>query len=201
MGGAGFASQRTVGDLHLDLASYDGIQLVVNAAESDEKKYTFILKDNILPRNPDNGREQSTISWEFDFEVPKASPDQSQESSVELFIPWHHFKATYRGKEKKGVPGPKLSDIRRLSVMMRRCGVPSSWLPSANAANSFFGSQEGEFQLSLIAIRALNQDRPPNCEGRPEDASSVSVEKTPADNSAIQRPGVWHWLLGRCGRL
>lgn len=97
---------------------------MLDAAGSDEKKYTLILKDSILPRNPDTGREQSTISWEFDFEVPKASPDQSQESPVELFVPWHHFTATYRGREKKGAPGPNLSDIKRLSIMMRRCGTP-----------------------------------------------------------------------------
>lgn len=124
LGGAGFASQRTAGELRLDLSGYDGIQLVLDAVESDEKEYTLILKDSILPRNPDTGREQSTISWEFDFEVPKASPDQSQESTAELFVPWHLFTATYRGKEKKGVPGPNLSSIKRMSVMMRRCVDP-----------------------------------------------------------------------------
>jgi hypothetical protein len=120
LGGAGFASQRTVNDLSLDLSEYDGICLLLDASRSDQKRYTFILKDDILPQNPDNGREQSTISWEYDFVVPKASPEQSQPTAVEVFVPWHDFKATYRGKEKKGVQGPRLTEIKRMSIMMRR---------------------------------------------------------------------------------
>ncbi|CAN9223174.1 unnamed protein product [Alternaria alternata] len=54
LGGAGFASQRTTGeDRTWDLSAYDG--------------YTLTLKDEILPLMPD-GREQSTISYEYDFE-------------------------------------------------------------------------------------------------------------------------------------
>ena len=120
LGGAGFASQRTVKDLQLDLSQYQGICLILDASNSDEKKYTFIIKDEILPRNPENGREQSTISWEYDFEVPKASSDRSQPTAVEVFVPWRSFKATYRGKERKGVQGPDLKNIKRLSIMMRR---------------------------------------------------------------------------------
>ncbi|RXG42141.1 hypothetical protein VDGE_30706 [Verticillium dahliae] len=67
LGGAGFASQRTVGSLDLDLSSYEGLSISIN--HSDGKKYTLTLKDEILPRRPD-GREQSTVSWEFDFVHP-----------------------------------------------------------------------------------------------------------------------------------
>jgi hypothetical protein len=120
LGGAGFASQRTVGELSLDLSKFDGIYLALNSVKSDQKKYTFILKDEVLPRNLSSGREQSTISWEFDFEVPKASTAQSQPTAVGVFIPWRRFKATYRGKEKKDVKGPDLCSIKRVSIMMRR---------------------------------------------------------------------------------
>lgn len=66
---------------------------------------------------------------------------------------------------------------------------------------SFFGAQEGEFKLTLLSIRARTHTRPPNLESKPEDASSVSLEKTPVNESAPQRPSPWHWLLGKCGRL
>ncbi|ETN46516.1 uncharacterized protein HMPREF1541_00701 [Cyphellophora europaea CBS 101466] len=120
LGGAGFASHRTVEPLHLDLSDYDGLELVLDPTVSDNRKYTFIFKDEILPRNPLNGREQSTLSWEFDFEVPKASTCGSQEHAVTLFVPWQRFTATYRGKPKKDAKGPDLSKIERLSIMMRR---------------------------------------------------------------------------------
>ena len=35
-----------------------------------EKRYTLILKDTLLSRDPDTGREQATISWECDFDLP-----------------------------------------------------------------------------------------------------------------------------------
>jgi len=44
LGGAGFASQRTTReDGSWDLSSYDGLELDIE--KSDEKQYTFILKD------------------------------------------------------------------------------------------------------------------------------------------------------------
>jgi hypothetical protein len=61
LGGAGFAIQRTTGeDWKWDLSEFDGIELVI--CKADERQYTFILKDSLLPPNPDNGREQSTVS-------------------------------------------------------------------------------------------------------------------------------------------
>jgi hypothetical protein len=63
LGGAGFASQRTDTETRTwDLSSYSGIHL--DLGKTDGKKYTFILKDEILPVDPETGREQSTISWE-----------------------------------------------------------------------------------------------------------------------------------------
>lgn len=205
LGGAGFASQRTVDDLQLDLSKYDGMRLVLDAAGSDQRKYTFILKDSILPRNPDNGREQSTISWEFDFEVPKASPTQTLRTAVEVFIPWQRFRATYRGKEKKGVQGPKLSEIKRLSIMMRRyCTRCHREMWSADMMHSFFDTQHGDFQLTLLEIGASSAERAPMTDPAPVDASLtsfVSLEKTPVEEQVTQKSSMWHWLLGRCGRL
>ncbi len=81
LGGAGFASQRTTGDdREWDLSDYAGIQLAIKkgdsmdcvalhdkvyqAEQAIEKRYTFILKDELLPPDEKTGREQSTISWE-----------------------------------------------------------------------------------------------------------------------------------------
>lgn len=87
--------------------------------------YTFILKDEILSKRPD-GREQSTISWEFDFcvaENNKASADAEPEINAEskgVYIRWDQFKATYRGREKKDAKPLDLANVRRMSLMMRR---------------------------------------------------------------------------------
>lgn len=110
LGGAGFASQRTTGeDRTWDLSKYDGLQLDV--AKADGKQYTLILKDELLPKSP-NGREQSTISWEYDFK-PKTDGEK-------VFAKWDNFTATYRGREKPDADKLDLKSVKRISMMMRR---------------------------------------------------------------------------------
>lgn len=87
----------------------------MSIAEADAKKYTFIIKDDILQPSP-NGREQSTISYEYDFEVVSTISVKA----TEVFISWNDLKATYRGKEKPDAPALKTMNIRRFSIMMRR---------------------------------------------------------------------------------
>lgn len=72
--------------------------------------YTLTLKDEILPKRPD-GREQSTISWEYDF---RAQGHQT------IFIKWSDFRATYRGREKGDAEPLDLKNIKRFSIMIRR---------------------------------------------------------------------------------
>ncbi|KAJ4361614.1 hypothetical protein N0V95_001690 [Ascochyta clinopodiicola] len=130
LGGAGFASQRTTGDdRSWDLSAYDGIHLVVG--KDDGKRYTFILKDEILPPM-DDGREQSTISYEYDF---------SAAGSYSVFVPWSEFKPTYRGKEKSDASPLNTKSIKRWSFMMR----------------SFFGGQEGDFSVEIKSVKAVSQ--------------------------------------------
>nr|POE49362.1 uncharacterized protein c9e9.15 [Quercus suber] len=138
LGGAGFASQRTTGDdRKWDLSDYAGIQ--INVAKGDKKRYTFILKDKLLPPS-DNGREQAVIAWEIDFELPpQAKPGDTKDKSV--FVPWKAFNPTYRGKPKKDAQPLDLKSIKRMSIMMR----------------SFFGSQDGDFSLSITSIKALKK--------------------------------------------
>lgn len=120
LGGAGFASQRTLSDdLTWDLAPYDGIELQVDASHSDDKKYTFILKDYLLAPDSETSREQATLSWEVDFVVPSTTPS-AKDSLVSVFFGWQDFRPTYRGKEQKSKHGPNLKDIKRMSIMVRR---------------------------------------------------------------------------------
>ncbi|KAJ4353451.1 uncharacterized protein N0V89_005180 [Didymosphaeria variabile] len=153
LGGAGFASQRTtVEDRTWDVSNYDGI--ILNLGKSDGKRYTFILKDELLPRNPDNGREQATISWEYDFTV---SEDAAQAESSFVYIPWKELKPTYRGKEKKTAKEFDTKNVKRFSIMMR----------------SFFGDQQGDFSLTIKSIKAVSRSK--DLEKGPAEVSMAKV--------------------------
>ncbi|THW21789.1 CIA30-domain-containing protein [Aureobasidium pullulans] len=163
LGGAGFASQRTTGeDRSWDLSAYAGI--VLDIAEADDKRYTFILKDELLPRNPDNGREQATISWEYDFKP--CFGESSLEKGGLVFVPWSGLKPTYRGKEKEHADPINLKTIKRMSIMMR----------------SFFGDQEGPFSLTLRSISAATSS--PVEPGRLEQGAA---------RSAASNTNRWTW--------
>ncbi|KAH6647641.1 CIA30 family protein-like protein [Truncatella angustata] len=127
LGGAGFASQRTTDERKWDLSGDDAI--VLKTGRGDGKKYTLVLKDEALPKRPD-GREQSTVSWEYDF--------KSTYNGGSLYIPWSDFKPTYRGKPKSDARPLDLKSVQRISIMMR----------------SFFGEQEGPFWLEIESISA-----------------------------------------------
>ncbi|KAF2833214.1 CIA30-domain-containing protein [Ophiobolus disseminans] len=130
LGGAGFASQRTTGeDRTWDLSAYSGIHL--DLGNSDGMRYTFLIKDEILPVD-EGGREQSTISYEYDF------TDAGAEG---LYVPWSSLKPTYRGKEKYNAKKVNLKNVKRFSIMSR----------------SFFGDQEGDFSLTIKTIKAVKQ--------------------------------------------
>jgi len=108
-----------------------------------EWRYTFIVKDDLLPPNAVNGREQATISWECDFELPpQDQPGETCDQTV--FIPWESFNPTYRGKLQKDVNPLDTKKIKRFSIMMR----------------SFFGTQEGKFSLSIKSIDAVCEAPP-----------------------------------------
>lgn len=129
LGGAGFASQRTADDFPSppwDVSGYDALVLDVDAAGAAErtrakkdKKYTVTLKDEILPRRPD-GRDQSTVSWEYDFVVGGPGSGTGGEKNVVVVIPFKDFKPTYRGRPKPDAEPLDLSALKRLSFMMRR---------------------------------------------------------------------------------
>ncbi|KAF7718773.1 Uncharacterized protein PECH_004240 [Penicillium ucsense] len=170
LGGAGFASQRTRGDdRKWDLSRYDGIELVIDS--SDGKKYTLTLKDEILPKRPD-GREQSTVSWEYDF---RARGRQT------IFVKWSDFRATYRGREKEDAGPLDLNNIKRFSIMIR----------------SFFGGQEGAFSLNIVSIAALRTERyldEPDNESIDEVLYEKSKEEDTPNSARERRQGWLGWL-------
>ena len=116
LGGAGFASQATRGDQAWDLSKWDAIQLAVSKA--DDKTYTFILKDEIPDTQREDGREQSSISWEYDFKLNTGNTSVAE--TQKITIPWNQLKATYRGRERKDVDPIKTGKILRFSIMARR---------------------------------------------------------------------------------
>ncbi|KAH8904274.1 CIA30-domain-containing protein [Coniochaeta sp. PMI_546] len=134
LGGAGFASQRTVPELFaagLNLSDYDSLVVDVDESSSDDKTYTIILKDTeALPKRPD-GREQSTVSWEHDFQLRSSSGGR-------LVMRFEDFKPTYRGRPKRDAEPLNLKRILSMSIMMR----------------SHFGEQEGDFSIAMRSISA-----------------------------------------------
>ncbi|KAF9761020.1 hypothetical protein IL306_004004 [Fusarium sp. DS 682] len=132
LGGAGFASQRTIGDLALDFSSTEGIRLALGCDNSNQT-FTLNVKDTI-PAKREDGRDEAGVSWEVDFKAP--------EKGGEVFFKWDEFKATYRGREVEDPAPLKLNDIKRLSIMAR----------------SFFDKQDGDFQLYVDWIAAVKKD-------------------------------------------
>lgn len=165
LGGAGFASQRTTGeDRSWDVSKYNGI--VLDIEKSDDKRYTLILKDELLPKSP-NGREQSTVSWEFDF---KPDPEGGK-----IYVTWDELKPTYRGRERRDTKPLNLREVRRFSLMMR----------------SFFGTQEGEFCLSIRSLAAFRKSNPYIQQVRPYEAGSNTTGEV---DIASKHHGQRGWL-------
>ncbi|KAF2238191.1 CIA30-domain-containing protein [Viridothelium virens] len=163
LGGAGFASQRTAGENRSwDLSDYKGIQIEIG--KSDSKRYTLILKDELLPKNPENGREQSTVSYEYDFRPQSKS--SSGDSKKTIFVPFTALKPTYRGREKKDAAPVNLKSVKRLSIMMR----------------SFFGDQEGSFSLSIRSISAVKELPQEKFEDLSSHSPDLEAEKLRRDD-------------------
>ncbi|CAG7945064.1 unnamed protein product [Penicillium nalgiovense] len=131
LGGAGFASQRTIKNEQVwDLSGHDGVELRI--VPSDRKRYTFSITDEIPHRRPD-AREQSALVWEYDFCASKAGRN--------VRISWKDLKPTYRGKLVEDARSLDLSRIKRFRIMIR----------------SFFGAQQGDFSLDIQSIGVFRE--------------------------------------------
>lgn len=115
LGGAGFASQHSLGVLDWDLSGYEG-GIVIAVAKADGKRYALTLKDEIPPRRGD-GRAEAGISWEAEFEV---FHDGSSLDYKNVYLPWSAFKPTYRGRPKPDAKPLDLAHVKRVGLMMRR---------------------------------------------------------------------------------
>lgn len=183
LGGAGFASQRTTGENKTwDVSAYDGIELDV--VKGDGKRYTFTIKNELLPPSGD-GREQSTISWEFDFVVGGENATVKG-NNEKVFIAWQELKPMYRGREKPDADPLDLKSVRRFSLMMR----------------SFFAQQEGQFELVVSSISAVKRK-----EKRYKDDPQARVsmddlgEKRLMNHGTKEKQSWASWVFGGCGIL
>lgn len=149
----------------------------MEVGKDDGKRYTFVLKDEILPLM-DDGREQSTISYEYDF---------SAAGNYSVFVPWSELKPTYRGKEKDDAPPLNTKSVKRWSFMMR----------------SFFGSQEGDFSVEIKSVKAVSRPEDPEAGFTSEksDYSAVEVSCLSCINGYIadvqQKKELWSWKSSR----
>ncbi|KAE8153118.1 complex I intermediate-associated protein 30-domain-containing protein [Aspergillus avenaceus] len=173
LGGAGFASQRTKSEKRKwNLSSYDGIEL--NIAGGDGKLYTLNIKDEIAPKRPD-GRQESALVWEYDFRADGAK---------KVYIKWDDLRPTYRGKEQGNVRPLDLKKVKQVSIMIR----------------SFFGKQEGEFQLDIVSISAF---RVKHYRDDPEDEDYEIIDDKMEDDvyspDNPKRQGWLSWFGGCCG--
>lgn len=184
LGGAGFASQRSTGeDRNWDLSGYDGIFLDIT--KSDGKQYTFILKDELLPKSL-NGREQSTISWEYDF--------KPQDSGEKVYLRWEDLKPTYRGREKKDAKPLDLKHVERISLMMRRfVYFRSSELKLTR--DSFFGTQEGDFSMSVASISAFKKN---DSVSHRNDPATTGIASDRSTNTPDPTRRTWLGWLSQC---
>ena len=152
LGGAGFASQHSLGTLSLDLSGYEGILVTVAAPDGDTaadgKRYVLTLKNELKPRR-DDGRERSSLTYEAEFVA---------DDTGDYKLPWDAFKATYRGREKPDADPLDLKNIKRVGLMLRRYVCVGCVDVCANKC-SFFDHQDGDFKLSMHAIAAYREER------------------------------------------
>lgn len=180
LGGAGFASQRTTGENRSwDVSAYDGLEIEI--AKSDTKRYAITLKDILLPPTSD-GREQSSLVWEFDFVVNGTKGPTGLQT---VFVPWGALKATYRGREQPDAKPLDLKKILRFGLMMR----------------SFFDEQEGEFELVIGAIKAVKRREEKGANTLATRSSTESETETKPEVKTKQSRGWRNLLCGGCGML
>lgn len=108
----------------------------------------------------DDGREQSTISYEYDF---------SAAGNYSIFVPWSELKPTYRGKEKNDAPPLNTKSIKRWSFMMR----------------SFFGGQEGDFSVEIKSVKAVSRPKDLEAGFTSEKSDNNTVEPWSWKNSRV----------------
>lgn len=107
LGGAGFASQRTIdGWPAVNLAAFDA--LVLDVASADGKKYTLNVFDTVPPV----GSGAASVVWAYDFQ-----PAAEGGSMMVLF---EELVPTFQGRVVNDTAPLDLASIKRFSIMIRR---------------------------------------------------------------------------------
>ncbi|TDZ24732.1 Uncharacterized protein Cob_v002176 [Colletotrichum orbiculare MAFF 240422] len=127
-------------------------------------------RDEILPLR-DDGRDQSTTSWEYDFVC----------DSGDVHVLWDELMPTYRGKPKPGAKPLDRSSIKRISFMMR----------------SFFGEQEGDFRLTIAHVAAVG-NRPTSSGSDSSVEKDMSYPQTTSASapSPVAQCSWLDWIYG-----
>lgn len=113
-----------------------------------------------------DGREQSTISYEYDF---------SAAGNSSIFVPWSELKPTYRGKEKSDAAPLNTKSVKRWSFMMR----------------SFFGDQEGDFSVEIKSVKAVSQPEDLEKGFTSEKNDFNAVEVSPVSPTVVHTADPW----------
>ena len=176
LGGAGFASQRTVDEPGRvwDLRGYEGVE--VEWAEGDGKVYTLVLKDEVQGERGD-GRARSGVCWEVEVRCVG--------EGGRMWLPWEGFRPTYRGREWPGAGELKTGGIVRVGVMMR----------------SFFGEQEGPFRVLLKSVCAVKGGGDGGGEGEGEGGANWDEKRAGGGGREVEaekEAGWGEWLAGMC---
>lgn len=118
LGGAGFASQRTIDEWpSLDISEYD--ELVLEIPFTDGKKYTINLKDTVPPAGVN---DQPTISWGFDFQpasLPQIDHPSPGVQQPQVVVAIKDLVPTLNGRTVENVQ-LNTAAIKRISIMIRR---------------------------------------------------------------------------------
>ncbi|CEH13563.1 hypothetical protein CBOM_01477 [Ceraceosorus bombacis] len=162
LGGAGFASQSFTRPLpqKLDAHHFSGLRLVIRhphdsaasqpasepgGGEAPVHSYVLNLRTADPVKRPD-GRNESAIVYEWDFDASKAqgfndSSSCRSKAGIPAYVEaqWQDFAATYRGRPAKDAEKLDPAKIKGFSIMAR----------------SNFGKQSGKFELRLVELQAL----------------------------------------------
>lgn len=197
LGGAGFASQKTAKpDLNWDFSRYDGLSLTIAEADCKlfrasyhsspdlvsilAKFYTIVLKDELTQPDPTTGREQATISWEYDFAIGVPSDAYGSEG-LQIRALWCDFKPTYRGKPVKNGATLDIRNVKQMSLMMRRyfAGYSRAVDYWKLMQSSFFGTQNDSFCITFKSIDAFQASESNPCLAGVEHSSPYQYRDNP----------------------
>lgn len=93
----------------------------MRVGRGDGRRYTIVVKDVIPGKRPD-GRDESGLSWEWDFIAPGGDGGNAEGEGVATLVGvrWGDLRPTYRGREVENPPKLNLGGVKRLSIMIRR---------------------------------------------------------------------------------